>query len=95
MEENEEERRAELKKFYRIYRELQKRHSLRERSHFDLYGDNRIEIWEYAGEQKKRCICKVEGESETECYRRAAETLEGYRDIYYGKDTVNYEKRAG
>lgn len=91
MEENEEERRAALHEFYRIYRELQKSHSLREHSHFDIYGNNLIEIWEYTGEKRGRCVCKVKEETETACYKRAIEMLESYSR----KDTVKHEKKAG
>ena len=45
MEENDEQRRALIHEYYQIYRALQKRHSLREHSHFDIYGNNLIEIW--------------------------------------------------
>ena len=91
MEENEEERRALIHEYYQIYRALQKRHSLREHSHFDIYGNNLIEIWEYEGERKGRCICKVKEDTETACYQRAIEMLESYS----GKETVRHEKRAG
>lgn len=36
--------------FYGAYRELQKRMNLRMASHFSMYTDNYIEIWEYRGE---------------------------------------------
>ena len=91
MEENEEERRAVIQEYYRIYRQLRKSHSLRERSHFDIYGNNSIEIWEYTGEIRGRCVCKVKEETETACYKRATEMLESYSR----KDTVKNEKRAG
>lgn len=91
MEENDEERRELIRKFYQIYRQLQKRHSLREHSHFDIYGNNLIEIWEYEGERKGRCICRVKEETETACYKRAIEEMKSYS----GKETVRHEKRAG
>lgn len=78
MEENEEEYRAAIKEYYRIYRELQKIYRLKESGHSDLYGNNLIEIWEYKGDGRVRRICKVEAENETECYRRAAEILKNY-----------------
>ena len=75
MEENDEQRRELIHKFYQIYRALQKRHSLREHNHFDIYGNNLIEIWEYEGERKRRCICKVREDTEIACYQRAIEML--------------------
>lgn len=86
-----EQRRALIHSFYQIYRPLQKRHGLREHSHFDIYGNNLIEIWEYEGERKGRCICKVKEDTEIACYQRAIEMLESYS----GKETVRHEKRAG
>lgn len=49
MEENDEQRRELIHKFYQIYRPIQKSCGLREHSHFDIYGNNLIEIWEYKG----------------------------------------------
>lgn len=91
MEENSGERRALIHKYYRIYRRLQKIYGLRENSHFDIYGNNFIEIWEYKGSRKGRCICKIKEESETLCYKRAIDMLE----YYGGKEIVSNEKRAG
>lgn len=58
--ENEEERRKALREFYSIYRRLQKKHTLRLHSHFSIYDDGLIEIWEYKGDQRTRAICKGE-----------------------------------
>ena len=91
MEENDEERRALIHKFYQIYRPLQKRHSLRYHMHFDIYGNNLIEIWEYEGDRKGRCICKVKEDTEIACYQRAIEMLKSHS----GKEIVENEKRAG
>ena len=91
MDGNDEERRALIHKYYQIYRSLQKRHSLREHSHFDIYGNNFIEIWEYVGERRGRCICKVKEEDEIACYKRAIEMLISYS----GKgDHAKYEQKA-
>lgn len=76
--ENEGERRKAIREFYSIYRRLQKKHSLRLHSHFSIYDDGLIEIWEYKGDQRTRSICKVKEESETECYKRATEALISY-----------------
>lgn len=61
MEENDEQRRALIHEYYQIYRALQKRHSLREHSHFDIYGNNLIEIWEYEGERSGSMRAKGKG----------------------------------
>lgn len=92
MGENDGERRAVIHGYYQIYRQLQKRNDLREYSHFDIYGNNRIEIWEYAGERRRKCVCKVKEDSEIECYKRATEELKNY-----GKESggMTHEKRAG
>lgn len=66
--------------FYGAYRELQKRMNLRMASHFSMYTDNYIEIWEYRGEVKGRLVPKVKtqkGEEDTdaECYEKAADLI--------------------
>ena len=91
MEDNDRERRKLIDRFYRIYRSLQERYSLREQSHFDLCGNNSIEIWEYENNKRKRCICKVKDEEELTCYKRAIEELESYG----GKERVENEKKVG
>ena len=91
MEENDEQRRELIRKFYKIYRPLQKSSGLRYHMHFDIYGNNLIEIWEYEGEKRGRYICRVKEETETDCYKRAIEILESYNR----KDTVKHEKKAG
>lgn len=69
-----------IQEFYEIYRRLQKKYGLRMHSHFSLTEDGLIEIWEYAGETKGRCICKVTEETEAECYRRAISDLKYYEN---------------
>lgn len=91
MEENEEERRVLIHTFCQIYRQLQKRSGLRYHMHFDIYDNNLIEIWEYEGERKGRCICKVKEDTEIACYQRAIDQLESYSR----KETVRHEKRTG
>lgn len=92
MGENDEERRELIHEYYQIYRQLQKKHSLREHSYFDIYGKNLIEIWEYAGEKRGKCVCKVKEETETACYKRAIEELKNYGKEREG---ATYAKMAG
>lgn len=91
MEENDEERRALIHKFYQLYRTIRENCDIRHHMHFDIYGNNLIEIWEYEGDRKGRCICKVKEDTEIACYQRAIEMLESYS----GKEIVRHEKRAG
>lgn len=88
----EKERTALIQEYYQIYRQLQKKHRLREHSHFDIYGNNLIEIWEYAGEQRGKCVCKVKENSEVACYKRAIEELKNYGKEREG---ATYAKKAG
>lgn len=91
MDGNDEERSALINKFYQIYRPIQKSHGLRYHMRFDIYGNNLIEIWEYAGERRGRCICKVKEETEIACYKRAIEMLISYS----GKgDHAKHEQKA-
>lgn len=92
MGEKEEERRALIHEFYKTYRHIQKRHNLRYHMHFDIFGKNLIEIWEYIGEQRGKCICKVKEENEAACYKRAIEELKNYGQEREG---ATYAKRAG
>ena len=74
----EKERKALIHKFYYVYRKLQEKHSLRYQMHFDLKENNIIEIWEYKGRRKWRCICKINETEEIVCYKKAIEMLEFY-----------------
>ena len=67
-----------VKEVYRVYRPLQKKHNLRMHSRFSIYDDGFIEIWEYIGEQRSKCVCKVKEEKDVECYKRATEELQNY-----------------
>lgn len=96
MDGNDEERSALIHEYYQIYRQIQKSHSLREHSRFDIYGNNLIEIWEYAGERRGRCICKVKEETEIACYKRAIEILISYSGKGdYTKHEQKAEQKAG
>lgn len=88
----EKERRELIYEYYRIYRQLKKKHNLREHSHFDIYGKNLIEVWEYVGEKRGKCVCKVKEETEVACYKRAIEELKNYGQEREG---ATYAKRAG
>lgn len=81
-----------IHEFYQTYRPLQKRYNLRLHSHFDVYGNDYIEIWEYKGDVRGSRICMVKEEGEVACYRRAIEELKNYEGNR--KDRSN-EKRAG
>lgn len=57
-----------------------------------IYDDGLIEIWEYKGEQRSKCVCKVKEENDIDCYKRAIEALESYGKE---RERITYEKRAG
>lgn len=80
MGENNEERKALIHKYYQTYRRLKERYNLRLYSHFDIYNNNFIEVWEYEGGREVRCICNVKAESETMCYMKAIEELKNYAE---------------
>lgn len=52
----------------------------------------RGKIWEYTGEQRGKCVCKVKEEKDVECYKRATEALQSYGREREG---VRHEQRAG
>lgn len=75
-----------VKRFDRIYRPLRKKYNLRSHMCFKLYPPSGlIEIWEYKGEIKERCVCKVTGNTSADCYKQAIHDLEYYE---------NYKKRT-
>ena len=75
-----DEYREAVKEFYRVYRPLQKKHNLRMHSRFSIYDDGFIEIWEYTGEQRGKCVCKVKEEKDVECYNNNAEKFRNSYD---------------
>lgn len=77
-EQKEAEYREAVHNFYEIYRPLQKKYNLRMHAHFSIYDDGLIEIWEYNGEARGKCILKVQEEKDIDCYKRAAEYLKSY-----------------
>lgn len=89
---NDAEYSALLHEYYQLYRPLQKQYGLRSHIHFDLYGDNLIEIWEHSGSEKGLCVCRIKEESEKECYQRAVGELRNYRKK---KGAKGNEKKAG
>lgn len=68
-----------IDEFYALYTSLSKRYNLRMHSTFSLYKDGLIEIHEYSGETRGRCICRVTGDRET-CYLRALADLKHYKE---------------
>lgn len=66
-------------KFYEIYRPLQRRYNLRSHMCFSIYDDGLIEIWEYRGETKGKCILRVKETEDVDCYKRAIEELDNYK----------------
>ena len=95
MEESEKERRTLIHEYYQIYRPLQKKYGLKEHSHFDIYGNNRIEIWEYGRSRKGTSICEISEDDEVTCYKRAIEMLENYRQLKKESEEKAYESKAG
>ena len=95
MEESEKERRALIHEYYQIYSPLQKRYGLKEHSHFDIYGNNSIEIREYGSGRTGTSICEIREDDEVTCYKRAIEILENYRRLKEESEEKTYESKAG
>lgn len=55
----EDEYKETVRRFFEIYRPLQKKYSLRYHTHFSIYEDGLIEIWKYRGETRERLILRV------------------------------------
>ncbi len=77
----EDEYKQIVRKFYEIYRPLQKRYNLRSHTHFSIYEseDDLIEIWEYKGETRGKCIIRAKETEEIDCYKRAIDELKNYK----------------
>ena len=75
----EDEYKEIVRKFYRIYRPLQKKYNLRSHMHFSIYDEGLIEIWEYRGETQGKCIVRAKETEDIDCYKRAIDELENYK----------------
>ena len=69
-----QEYRKEVKSFYEIFLPLQRRYDLWMYSHFSVWENGWIKIYQKDGQQKK-LIVKTESESDAACYRMAREQL--------------------
>ena len=49
--------------------------------HFSIYEseDDLIEIWEYKGETRGKCIVRAKETEEIDCYKRAIDELKNYK----------------
>lgn len=94
----EDEYKEIVRKFYEIYNPLRKKYNLRSHMHFSIYEneDNLIEIWEYDGETRGKCIVR-EKETEDidciECYKRAINELKYYESKREEK-AYEYEEKT-
>ncbi len=93
----EDEHKEIVKKFYEIYRPLQKRYNLRSHMHFSIYEreDDLIEIWEYKGETRGKCIVRAKETEEIDCYKRAIDELKNYKQEREGKEHERSAAMAG
>ena len=81
-----------IHEFYQTYRPIQKRYNLRLHSHFDVYGNNYIEIWEYKGDVRGNRIVIAKEEDEITCSKRAIDVLKNYEGNRKGRSN---ERKAG
>ncbi len=93
----EDEHKEIVKKFYEIYRPLQKRYNLRSHMHFSIYEseDDLIEIWEYKGETRGKCIVRAKETEEIDCYKRTIDELKNYKQEREGKEHERSAAMAG
>lgn len=84
----EDEYKEIVRKFYEIYRPLQKRYNLRSYMHFSIYEgeDDLIEIWEYSGEIRGKCIVRAKETEGIDCYKRAIDELKNYKQEREGRE---------
>lgn len=91
----EEEYKKLVKKFYEIYIPLARKYNLRSHMHFSVDDDGIIEAWEYEGEIRGKCVCRVKEENDAECYKRATEELEYYKKEREDRADERKAVRAG
>ena len=93
----EDEHKEIVRKFYEIYRPLQKRYNLRSHMHFSIYEreDDLIEVWEYEGETCGKCIVRAKETEEIDCYKRAIDELKNYKQEREGKEHERSAAMAG
>ena len=70
----EEEYKKEVREFYNVYLPLQRTYNLQMYTHFSIWEDGWIKIYEKTGRQQK-LIIKTESESDAACYQMAREQL--------------------
>ena len=80
VEESGKERMALTQEFRQVYDQMKKKRPMEANRRFGIYG-NAIEVWEYKN-GKKRNICRVEEDSEEECYRKALNIMKLYDKIF-------------
>ena len=93
----EDEYKEIVRKFYEIYRPLQKKYNLRYHMHFSIYEseDDLIEIWEYNGETRGKCIVREKEKEIIDCYKRAIDDLKNYKQEREGKEHGRSAAMAG
>lgn len=79
--------------FYEVYAPLRKKYNLRMHSHFSIYDEGYIEIWQYEGDTRKRRVCWVKEEDDVEVYKKATDTMKNFERTEREKES--YAKRAG
>lgn len=93
----EDEYKEIVRKFYEIYRPLQKKYNLRYHMHFSIYEseDDLIEIWEYSGETRGKCIVRAKETEKIDCYKRAIDELKNYKQEREEKEHGRSAAMAG
>lgn len=77
----EDEYKEIVRKFNEIYNPLRKKYNLRSHIHSSIYEseDDLIEIWEYNGETRGKCIVREKEKEIIDCYKRAIDDLKNYK----------------
>ena len=81
IEESGKERVVLIYEFGQVYDRMKKKRLMEAYRHFGIYG-NAIEVWEYKN-GKKRNVCRVEEDSEEECYRKAIELMKLHDKVFW------------
>lgn len=77
---NDEEYKAAVEAFFRVYKRARERYNLRMASHFSLFDDDWIEVKRWHGDKPVETLFKVKEEGSIQCYERATVEMQHWLD---------------
>lgn len=75
---NDEEYKAAVEAFYKVYKPARKKYNLRMASHFSLFDDDWIEVTQWQYDRRVAQIFKVKEEGAIEVWKRATAEIQNF-----------------